>query len=159
MRALILAANIFGWPMIHGAFGAVAVRLPHSLFEQDTWLTAPRSWERGGRIYAENLAIRKWKSTLPDGAPWLGGIAKKQMVHRSPSSLAALAVETRRAELAHWGMLGCAPVFFLWNPPWACFVMAAYAIVANLPCIVAQRYNRAHVLRVLDSRKRAVKVA
>ena len=39
-------------------------------------------------------------------------------------------------------MLACLPLFFLWNPPWACAVMAFYAIAANMPCIAVQRYNR-----------------
>ena len=30
--------------------------------------------------------------------------------------------------------------------------MVAYAVVANVPCLVIQRYNRARVLRILDRR-------
>jgi glycosyl-4,4'-diaponeurosporenoate acyltransferase len=29
-------------------------------------------------------------------------------------------------------MLACLPVFFVWNPPWACWTMTVYAIAANL---------------------------
>lgn len=159
MNAIVVAANVLGWPLIHISIGSVAVRLPRSLFEHDNWLTAPRSWEGGGRIYRKRLAIRIWKSKLPDGAPWLGGMAKKHMMRRSPSLLAELVIETRRAEIAHWSMLGCAPVFFVWNPPWACFIMAAYAIVVNLPCIVAQRFNRINLVRALRPPKRAVALA
>ena len=156
MSALIWAANLLGWPLIHISIGSVAVRLPQSLFERDNWLTAPHAWERNGCIYREALAIQKWKSKLPDGAPWLGGTAKRQTLGLAESRLVKFLVETRRAEVAHWAMVCCAPIFFLWNPPWAGFVMLGYAMAANLPCILAQRYNRMHVNRVLQTRKRAL---
>ena len=70
--------------------------------------------------------------------------------------LAQFLLETRRAEWAHWCMLGCLPIFFLWNPPWACLVMTAYALAANLPCILAQRYNRIVLDRVVRTRRRAL---
>jgi glycosyl-4,4'-diaponeurosporenoate acyltransferase len=53
-------------------------------------------------------------------------------------------------------MFCCLPLFFLWNPPWACLVMTTYALAANLPCILAQRYNRIAVNRALRSRQRAL---
>ena len=155
MIALIWAANLIGWPLIHLAIGSVALRLPQHLFAQDNWLTAPRRWERGGRLYRNWLAIRRWKSLLPDGASWLGGFEKKRVFSRDSSYLAHFVLETRRAEAAHWCMLGCLPLFFLWNPPWACLVMTAYALAANLPCILAQRYNRIVLDRAVRPRRRA----
>ncbi len=156
MMALIWAANLLGWPLIHLAVAFVALRLPPHLFAQDNWLTAPRQWERGGRPYRDWLAIRKWKSMLPDGAPWLGGFSKSKVNFRDPSCLAQFLLETRRAESAHWCMLCCLPLFFLWNPPWARLVMTAYALAANLPCILAQRYNRVALDRAVRNRRRVV---
>ena len=156
MSSLVWAANLMGWPLIHISIGSLAVRLPRSLFERDSWVTAPRTWERGGYVYREALAIQKWKSKLPDGAPWLGGAAKNGMLGRAEFALVEFLVETRRAEIAHWAMLCCAPIFFLWNPVWAGFIMLAYAIAANVPCILAQRYNRIHADRVLQTRKRVL---
>ena len=147
MIALVWAANILGWPLIHLSVGSVAVRLPRRCFERDNWITAPRAWEGSGRIYRDRLAIRRWKSKLPDGAPWLGGAPKKKMLGRDKSSIAEFVLETRRAEVAHWAMLALTPIFFLWNPPWASCVMLAYAVGANLPCILAQRYNRLTLLQ------------
>ena len=93
---------------------------------------------------------------LPDGAPWLGGFSKKKLNARDPGCLAQFLVETRRAEIAHWCMLACFPIFFLWNPPWACGVMCAYAVAANLPCIVAQRFNRMAITRLVSNRSESV---
>lgn len=154
MTALTCAANFLGWPLIHLAIGSVALRLPPHLFARDIWITAPRRWEGGGRLYRDWLAIRRWKSMLPDGAPWIGGFAKKKIRSRDSTYLARFLLETRRAELAHWCMLCCLPVFFLWNPPWARLVMTAYALTANLPCILVQRYNRIALGRVVFPRPR-----
>lgn len=142
MIALVWAANLLGWPVIHLAIGSIALRVPPHVFEHDTWITTPRPWEQEGHVYRDWFAVRKWKALLPDGAPWLGGYAKKKLCARKPTALAQFLIETRRAEIAHWCMIGCLPVFFLWNPPWACWVMTAYALAANLPCILVQRYNR-----------------
>ena len=123
MIALIWAANLLGWPLIHLAVGYVALRLPSRYFARNNWLTTQRRWEFGGRLYRDWLWIRRWKSRLPDGAPWLGGLPKKKGYARDSSYPAQFLLETRRAELAHWCMLCCLPVFFLWNPPWARMVM------------------------------------
>lgn len=156
MIALIWAANLLGWPLIHLSIAFVALRLPPHLFARNSWLTAPRRWERDGLLYRDWLAIRRWKSLLPDGAPWLGGLPKKRINARDPSYLLRFLAETRRAELAHWCMLCCLPFFFLWNPPWACLVMTAYGLAANLPCILAQRYNRIALDRAIRTRRRAL---
>lgn len=148
MTALVWAANVLGWPAIHMTIGFAVLRIPSQAFVRDTWLTAPRPWERDGNMYRDWLAIRKWKSLLPDGAPWLGGFAKKELLSRNPTCISQFLIETRRAEIAHWCMLACLPFFFLWNPPWGRWVMATYALVANLPCILAQRYNRFILRRV-----------
>jgi glycosyl-4,4'-diaponeurosporenoate acyltransferase len=155
MNALIWAANLLGWPVIHLAVASVALRLPAHLFAKDSWVTAPRSWEREGRLYRDWLGIRRWKSLLPDGAPWLGGFAKNKIRSLDPFYVRQFLLETRRAELAHWCMFLCLPLFFLWNPPWACLVMSVYALAANMPCILAQRYNRIVLNRVVQTRRRA----
>jgi glycosyl-4,4'-diaponeurosporenoate acyltransferase len=43
-------------------------------------------------------------------------------------------------------------VFFLWNPWWGDAVIIVYAIGANLPCILAQRYNRLRLRHLLARR-------
>ncbi|MGC9197515.1 MAG: hypothetical protein ACP5E5_01090 [Acidobacteriaceae bacterium] len=153
MRGLIWAGNLLGWPVIQLSGAWISQRLPTRLFEQDSWMTAPRRWESEGRIYREWLRIRRWKGLLPDGGAWFGGFEKKRIGSWDSAHLVEFLLETRRAEVAHWCMMLCLPVFFLWNPPWACLVMAAYALAGNLPCIAAQRYNRIALERLLMRRR------
>ena len=77
-----------------------------------------------------------------------GGVSKRTLAARDPAGLHRFAAETRRAERVHWVLLGCGPLFFLWNPFPLGLAMLAYALVANLPCIVIQRYNRARLDRI-----------
>ena len=154
MTALIWIANVLGWPVIQVTTAFIVLRLPLERFSQDSFLTRSRGWEQGGGFYRKWLAIQRWKGMLPDGAPWLGGFAKKQLVRRDRDALTTFLRETRRAEFAHWCMFACLPIFFLWNPPWACLVMTAYAAGANIPCIVAQRANRQVLARMLRAMER-----
>jgi hypothetical protein len=54
------------------------------------------------------------------------------------------------------GAIASAPVFFLWNPWWGDLIIVLYALVANLPCILVQRYNRFR-LQKLRVRERELK--
>jgi glycosyl-4,4'-diaponeurosporenoate acyltransferase len=69
--------------------------------------------------------------------------------------MARLAIETRRAELVHWALMACGPLFFFWNPPALGSAMLLFAVAANGPCIVIQRFNRLRLLRLIA---RATKV-
>jgi glycosyl-4,4'-diaponeurosporenoate acyltransferase len=92
---------------------------------------------------------------LPEaGSFFPGGFPKRTLGDRGSPHLERFVVETRRAELTHWVVLAAGPVFFLWNPWWLAVVMVVYALVANLPCIFVQRYNRARLERVLAYRAR-----
>ena len=142
----VLVLNVAGWPVLQLGLAWAFTRTPVSRFHP------PRSfaWERGGRFYERLFGIKRWKDRLPDAARWFGGgFAKGTLASLDSNYLRRFIVETWRGELCHWIALGFAPVFFLWNPWWADLVMAGYAIAANLPCILAQRYNRLRLRRLL----------
>lgn len=153
MILLIVTLNVLGWPLIQLALARLFLLCPHEYFLHDSWLTRERSFENGGRLYQSILAVRKWKGRLPDGAPWLGGKAKRRIERHSFAALSDFQIETRRAEVAHWCMLLCTPIFCLWNPLWADVVMTIYGIAANVPCIVAQRANRIKIAHILDRQR------
>jgi glycosyl-4,4'-diaponeurosporenoate acyltransferase len=84
------------------------------------------------------------------GAVFAGGFAKRDLRR---GDLDRYLLETRRAEYTHWAILAAAPLFLLWNPPAVWLLMVAYAVVANVPCLLIQRYNRARLLRILGRRR------
>lgn len=145
----ILTLNVAGWLFIQLGLAWGITRLP------DRWFEPPglMRWEAGGRAYERWLGIKRWKAPLPDGANWFeGGFAKAKLASRQPAYLRRFLRETWRGEICHWLAIACAPTFFLWNPWWGDLVIVAYAITANLPCILVQRYNRARLTRLLRAR-------
>ena len=151
---IAVAIDATAWALIQASAGYLAHRLPRQRLDHDTWLTRQRGFERGGLIY-ERFAIRRWKDALPEaGAMFAGGVSKRHL-SRSVDGLAAFAVETRRAELAHWFPLAMSPVFALWNRPLVAALMVVYGVGINVPFIAVQRYNRARVARSLARRTSA----
>jgi glycosyl-4,4'-diaponeurosporenoate acyltransferase len=144
--AWVVVLNVGGWLSLQLALAWAFTRMPVLWFHA----VPPRAWEDGGRFYERFVAVRRWKDLLPDGARWFaGGFGKGTLVSTAPEYLQRFLRETRRGELCHRFAILCAPVFFLWNPWWGDLIILAYALAANLPCIFAQRYNRARMLRLM----------
>jgi glycosyl-4,4'-diaponeurosporenoate acyltransferase len=145
----VIGLNLAGWPVIQLGLAWLFTRMPAGWFRPP----AARAWERGGGFYESVFGIKRWKDRLPDAARWFrGGFAKGTLSGTDAVYLRRFVGETWRGELCHWVALGFAPVFFLWNPWWGDLVMVGYALVANLPCILAQRYNRLRLQRLLARR-------
>jgi glycosyl-4,4'-diaponeurosporenoate acyltransferase len=145
----VIVLNVAGWPVIQLGLAWLFTRMPVSWFNPP----APGDWERDGRFYERVFAIKRWKDRLPDAARWFGGgFAKGTLAGNTRDYLERFRRETWRGELCHWAALGFAPVFWLWNPWWASLIMVSYALAANLPCILAQRYNRLRFQRLLARR-------
>ena len=116
-------------------------------------------WEQNGRVYTR-LAIDKWKKLVPDMSRLLPDMVKKELPGSgavTADQAAALVQETCRAELVHGAscLLGLA---FLWLwPGWGgVIVLAVWVLLANLPFILIQRYNRPRLVRLAALlRKRA----
>jgi glycosyl-4,4'-diaponeurosporenoate acyltransferase len=148
MRWAILLANVCGWPIIQFSIAWGITRLPPGIFMSSGPIS--RVTQSEAEFYRRRLRVREWKTRLPDGAAWVGGsFPRKKLEARDAGYLSRFVAETRRSELAHWLMTACCPIFFLWNPMWVWPIMIFYAVVANAPCIVVQRYNRTIASRVL----------
>lgn len=147
----IIIIDIVLWFIIHMSVAYIATILPLNNLNTNSWLLKERKWEKSGKIYEEIFQIKKWKELLPDGsALFKKGFRKKRMTSSNPEYLQKFIIETGRAEIVHWIVILFSPVFFIWNYPWAGWVMIAYAIIANMPCILAQRYNRIRLKKLLN---------
>jgi glycosyl-4,4'-diaponeurosporenoate acyltransferase len=142
----IILLNAGGWVAIQMSLAWAFTRMPASWFNPPVAFTC----ERTGRFYESFFAIKRWKDRLPDAARWFsGGFPKATLSQKNPDYLHRFIRETWRGELCHWVAILCAPVFFLWNPWWSDWIIVAYALAANLPCILVQRYNRVRLGRLL----------
>ena len=151
---LVVAADALVWAAWSAVVGYAAHRIPIDRLATDGPLTRLRAVERDGRIY-ERVRIRRWKDRLPElGDAFRGGVSKRGLRSGASADLRRLVAETRRAEVVHWAIPAVLPVFALWNPAGLMAAMVAYAVVANMPCLLVQRYNRGRLLRVLARRER-----
>jgi glycosyl-4,4'-diaponeurosporenoate acyltransferase len=150
-----IVIDFMAWFIIHIGLVAIMIRIPAKHFDPNHWLYKGRRWERGGNVYQEVFRIKKWKHHLPDGARILGrlGFPKKQLRGTSTGYFKSFLTETCRAELTHWIIILFASFFFLWNRPWVGLFMIFYALLENVPFIIAQRYNRYRFKRLLKQNK------
>lgn len=138
------------WAILQPMIAYWAMHLPPSALNPQRWLFRPRRWEREGKIYEQLFLVKRWKAQLPSGGTvFAGGFSMKRIRSRHKEYLEQWTRETCRAEWTHWGAILVSGLFFMWNPPNLGLMMIGYAIVVNLPCIVTQRYNRPHLIRIL----------
>jgi len=141
----IVILNVLLWPVIQVALAWGFTRMPVC------WFNPPATPAFESAVFHEKfLWIKHWKNLLPDGADWIGGAFNKSQLRATDREyLHRFIIESWRGELCHGCALLFVPVFFLWNPWWGNCVILAYALIANLPCLIAQRYNRIRLRHLL----------
>lgn len=151
----LVAVNIIAWPVIQLGWAFAGTRAAASRFKPDFWLFRIYPFEHGGDLYQRLFGVKRWKDRLPDGATWFkGGVPKARLGSSNLRALDQFIVETCRGESVHWAAFLSASVFFLWNEAWVGWIMVGYGAATNLPCIAAQRYNRARLRRARTRRAR-----
>jgi glycosyl-4,4'-diaponeurosporenoate acyltransferase len=141
--------NAIAWFLLHMGSSYVITQLPTKWFNPSTFWFRTFKWEQEGKIWDQLFAVKTWKKKMPDGAAWFKkGFAKKKLSNRSPAYLERFVQETCRGEAAHWILLPASFLFFLWNPFYIGIIMVIYALIANAPCIVIQRYNRPYIQKL-----------
>lgn len=146
----LLVINSVAWFFIHIGIALLMVRIPDKWLANQANIFRPRTWEKNGEIWQEYFRIRSWKKFLPDGSLFIpSSYDQTHLQGTTEKNLEKFVLETIRAEITHWLMIPPAFLFFLWNPPWAAYLMILYALVLNLPLIMTQRYNRPRLLRLI----------
>jgi glycosyl-4,4'-diaponeurosporenoate acyltransferase len=149
----MLALDFIAWLVINLSVAGVISRLRSESFNAETWLFKERNWEKHSRLYEHLFKIKKWKGWLPDGAEVSRKAFKKKHLQTADSGyIQVFILETCRAEILHWIIFLFGFVFFIWNPWYVGIIMIVYAGIANLPCILTQKYNRIRLKRLLLAR-------
>jgi glycosyl-4,4'-diaponeurosporenoate acyltransferase len=146
---LVVAIDAAAWATWSAVVGRWHARLPEHRLTRDGPVLRLRAGETPAR-YERLLRVKRWKDRLPEAGTWFGGTTKRRLPRATgghPARLASFAVECRRAERTHWCIVAATPAFAVWNPVGLFLAMVAFAMVANGPCIVALRYNRARLAR------------
>jgi glycosyl-4,4'-diaponeurosporenoate acyltransferase len=147
-----IVIDCIAWFVIHMGVVLFIIHVPSRFFNLEGWLYRIRRWEKSRDIYTKIFKIKKWKEYLPDGSKLLKykSFPKKHLGGKNEPFFNSFLTETCRAELTHWIIMLFAPLFFLWNKPGVGLIMVFYALIENLPLILAQRYNRIRLKRVLE---------
>lgn len=136
------------WPSLQMVAAVLSRRLPDRLFDHKQSIYRCRPWEKEGKIYQTLFKIRRWKSLLPDGGAIMpGGYAKKHLTDYSTANLEKFLNDSCRAEFSHWLAMTPFWIFGLIGPPVIIVFMLIYALAVNLPCIMAQRFNRPRIAK------------
>lgn len=145
-----LVVNIFAWLLVHIGVSYLFLKMPDAWFSHTADRKKPQTKKsKEELIYERLLFIRIWKDKLPDGGSlFRGGFAKKKIAVLEKAYLQTFILETRRGEWTHIISMLPAPLFFLWNESIYGWIMIVYAIVANVPFIIVQRYNRFRLQRI-----------
>jgi glycosyl-4,4'-diaponeurosporenoate acyltransferase len=142
MRYLI--ANFIACLIVHLCAGATFGF--RKKFNSEIFPFREMKWESSGRIYLA-LGVKRWKSRLPSS----GSFDMSRLKCADPEYLESFIQETCRSEAVHLFILACIPLFFLLNPIKGGLIVSAYLLAENLPCVVAQRYNRRRLRRLAEA--------
>ncbi len=148
MVLFYIVVNALFWVTVHFASGYLVHLFPEKLYRSDSILFTLHRWESKGTVYRRYLKIHRWKDRLPEAGEFfsLHPFNKAHLVRFDKEYLSRFILETCRAELAHLLPFLFYPLCLPWNPWPANLIMFIYAILANVPFIIIQRYNRARLL-------------
>ena len=146
---ITILTDVISWLVIHMGVSYIMTHQSLSSFNPSFWLYRKRGWERNGKFYETFFRLRVWKRGLPDGAAiFKNGFKKKHLKETNRDYIDSFIRETCRAELTHWIVFLFGPLFLIWNLWWVGIVMILYAVLANIPCVITQRYNRIRLQRI-----------
>lgn len=141
------------WPILQVTAALICTHLPDRFFDYTAFFYRTHHWEKDGENYQKWFRVRCWKKHLPDGGSLVkGGFEKKKLVSFSKNNLDKYLLESCRAEMIHWLSILPFWVFGFFTPNVVIFYMLLYALVINMPCIIAQRYNRPRIVRIIERR-------
>lgn len=145
----IIILDFVAWFFFHMTISLLLMKVSDAWYEKTEKGFQAWEWERKGNIWHSLFRIRDWKRFLPDGTMIVKAAYNKTNLQATDlESLRKFIIETKRAELTHWILISPSLLFFIWNPPWAGIIMVVYALLANVPFIMAQRYNRPRLERL-----------
>lgn len=150
-RPLAILISFPLWYFYQSTAGRICLKLPERLFSPYAPFFRPHPWEDGGKTYQRVFRVHTWKKFLPDSGSLIRGSYKKRTLDSfTKKSLDRFLMESCRAEMTHWLAILPFWTFGLFAPTRVILYMLIYAILVNVPCIIAQRYNRPRILRLLE---------
>jgi glycosyl-4,4'-diaponeurosporenoate acyltransferase len=148
---LTIILDIFAWLFFHLTIAKASLSIKDGYLIKNNFMFKIYKFEASGLVYEKLFLVNKWKDKLPDGSKILKeGFSKNKVDAMSLDYFKKFLIEVNRAEISHWLQMLPAPIFFLFNLPIIGYLMIVYAVIFNLPFIIAQRYNRTKLIRIIN---------
>lgn len=132
----------------------VCQRLNEKTFDYRRNIYKSKKFENNGKFYVKYLKIKKWKDKLPQYVS-KNGFSKKNINLKQVGDkkyFEKFLIETCRAEWNHLVCCMYAVISMLINKFPFSMIFSIIPVMANLPFLVIQRYNRIRFLN-LNSKK------
>lgn len=137
------------WFIIHMGISKIGLIIPDRWFDKPL----PKAINKHSIqmfVYTNIFFVPKYKKFLPDGGAWFkSGFAKKKLKEKNVTYYETFLRETRRAEWTHYLQIIPVPIFLLFNPINAFYILIIYALLANMPCVLVQKYNQIRFTNLL----------
>ena len=146
----VVFLNFIFMLMWHIATFVICRCLSRPFFNPEKFLYNQKKWENNGSFYVNILKIKRWKDYLPQFVS-KNGFSKRSLKKNSElcyEYINMFIVETCRAE---WNHIVCCFYFtfsFFVNSFFYGLIFSLVPIIANLPFIAIQRYNRIRLRRL-----------
>lgn len=127
-----------------------------SVYASSKKIFKPRKWEKNGKWYEDKLRIKKWKDHLPQHIG-KGGFSKQHFTSLSLEYIDTFIKETCRAEWDHTMSCIYIIITFVISPIPVAIIFSVITILANVPFLIIQRYNRFRLLRIRQKLNKAGK--
>lgn len=150
----MVALDVVVWLAAGVVVGRHQARRPLEALTKPGPLTRLTKWELAGSPFRRWVKVDLWKDRLPDAGTWFGGLSKKRLPPSGEGGWQRFAAESLRAERTHWAMFAVLPLLAQWNPPALFFANVVFAVLANVPCMIIARHNRARVVRLTQRSRR-----
>lgn len=148
---LLIIINIVVWGLLHFLISYLCFIIPLHIFLKDLSIFKISRFEKKSQIWQRIFLVKRWKDHILDGSMIVNkSFDKRVLKGKNINVIMHFSAETKRAELTHWLLIPPAFLFFLWNPVWAGWVNVLYAVFANVPFIIVQRYNRGRIERMIS---------
>ena len=141
------------WAAIQFMVSILCIKIPDRYYDPTKFPFAPFRFEQNGALYRKWLLVHKWKKYLPDGGALMGSdFRKKNLEHVTEYNLQRFMIESCRAEMTHFFAIFPFWLFGFIAPPEVIWIMLVYALAINMPCSIAQRYNRPRIQQLVKKR-------
>lgn len=135
------------WSVTQLSLSHLFTKVPRSFFDTYHHWFKTFPFEQGGQLWNRLFLINRWKGYIPEGECLNKNVYNKHVLKPlTQESVYKMIIEMRRAELVHW--LSILPVIvFVKAPKCIKTINILYALLANVPIILTQRYNRPRLER------------